>query len=104
MDNFTNLFSPVNCVVLLARNVSTLQQGSSESVDSCGLRVTRAYARLLAEAKRTSPVNVSLYKHAWQTSLTASFKAGLVPDVRLELIREDPPLAYQASRTRAIPT
>ena len=30
-----------------------------------------------------------------------SFEAGLVPHVRLELIREDPSLTYQASRTRA---
>ena len=35
VDAFTNLFSPVNRVVLLARTVSTLKQGSSESVDSC---------------------------------------------------------------------
>ena len=63
-DAFTNLFNPVNCIVLLARTVSTLTQGSSESVDSYGLRVTQAYARPLAEAKRNAPVNVSLYKHA----------------------------------------
>ena len=31
----------------------------------------------------------------------ASFEAGLVPHVRLEHIREDPSLTYQASRTRA---
>ena len=31
----------------------------------------------------------------------ASFEAGLVPHVRLELIREDPFLTYQVSRTRA---
>ena len=101
MDAFTNLFSPVNRIVLFARTVSTLKQGSSEFVDSYGLRVTQAYARLLAEAKRTTPVNVSPYKHAWQTSLMASFEAGLVPHVRLERIREDPSLTYQASRTRA---
>ena len=101
IDCFTNLFSPVNRIVLLARTVSTLKQGSSESVDSYGLRVTQAYARLLAEAKRTAPTNVSPYKHAWQTSLMASFEAGLIPHVRLELIREDPSLTYQASRTRA---
>ena len=47
VDAFTNLFSPVNRIVLLARTVSNLQQGSSESVDSYGLRVTQAYARLL---------------------------------------------------------
>ena len=65
--------------------------------------MTQAYARLLAEAKRTAPPNVSPYKHAWQTSLmaTCTFEAGLVPHVRLELIREDPSLTYQASRTRA---
>ena len=101
VDAFTNLFSPVNRIVLLARTVSNLQQGNNESVDSYGLRVTQAYARLLAEAKRTAPPNVSPYKHAWQTSLMATFEAGLVPHIRLELIREDPSLTYQASRTRA---
>ena len=72
VDAFTNLFSPVNRILLLARTVSTLRQGSSESVDSYGLRVTQAYARLLAEAKQTTTVNVSPYKHAWQTSLMTS--------------------------------
>ena len=61
VDAFTNLFSPANRIVLLASTVSTLKQGSSESVDSYGLRVTQAYASLLAEAKRTTPVNVSPY-------------------------------------------
>ena len=31
----------------------------------------------------------------------ATFEAGLSPHIRLELIREDPSLTYQASRTRA---
>ena len=31
----------------------------------------------------------------------ATFETGLIPHVRLELIREDPSLTYQASRTRA---
>ena len=101
VDALTNLFSPVNPIVFLARTVSTLKQGSSESVDSYELRVTREYARLLAESKRTTSVNVLPYKHAWQTSLMASFEAGLVPHVRLELIGEDPPLTYDTSRTRA---
>ena len=101
VDSFTNLFSPVNRIVLLARTVFTLQQGSSESFDSHGQRVTQAYARLHAEAKRTAPANGSPYKHAWQTSLMATSEAGLVPHVRPELIREDPSLTYQASRTRA---
>ena len=68
---FTNLFSPVNRIVLLARRIANLSQGRSEYFDSYGLRVTQAYARLLAEAKRTAPPNVSPYKHAWQASLTA---------------------------------
>ena len=72
VDAFTHLFSPVSRILLLARTVSTLKQGSSESVDSYGLRVTQAYARLLAEAKQTTTVNVSPYKHAWQTSLMTS--------------------------------
>ena len=101
MDAFTNLFSPVNGIVLLDRTISTLKQGRSESAESCGLRVNQAYARFLAEAKRTAPVNVSPYKHAWQTSLMAYFEAGLVPHVRLEHIREELSLTYQASRTRA---
>ena len=91
----------MNRIVLLARTVSTLKQGCGESVDSSGLRVNQAYARLPAEAKRTTPINVSPYKHVWQTSLMASFESGLVPHVRLEHIREDPSLTYQASRTRA---
>ena len=67
VDALTNLDSPVNRIVLLPRTVSTLKQGSSESADSYGLRVTQAYARLLAEAKGTAPVNVLPFKHAWQT-------------------------------------
>ena len=98
VDAFTNLFSPVNRIVLLARTVSTLKQGSSASVDSYGLRVTQAYARLLAQAKRTAPVNVSPYQHAWQTLLMASFEAGLVPHVCLEFIREYLSLTYQLNR------
>ena len=101
VDAFTNLFSPVNPSVLLACTVSTLEQDSTKSIDSYGLRVTQAYARLLAEAKRTAPVNVSPYKHACQPWLMVTFEAGLIPHVRLELIREDPSLTYQASRTRA---
>ena len=101
MDAFTNLFSPVNRIVLLARTVSALQQGSSEPVDSYGLRITQAYTRLHAEAKRTVPANVSPNKHAWQTSLMATFEAGLIPHVRLELTREDPSVSHQTSRTRA---
>ena len=58
------LFSPVNRIVLLARTVSTLHQGSSEFIDSYGLHVTQAYARLLAEAKGTAPANVLPHKHA----------------------------------------
>ena len=102
VDAFTNLFSPVNRIVLLARTVSILQHSSSGSVDSYGLRVTQAYARLLAEAKRTAPANVSPYKHAWRTSLMATFEAGQIPQVRLELFHEDPSLTYQAPPTRAI--
>ena len=98
---FTNLFSPANRIVLLARTIANLKLGSSAPVDSYGLRVTQAYARLLAEAKRTAPPNVSPYKHAWQTSLMATFENGLIPPVRVELLREDPSLSYQASRTRA---
>ena len=40
VDAFTNLFSPVNRIVLLARTVSTVQQGNSEPIDSYGLRIT----------------------------------------------------------------
>ena len=101
VDVFTNLFRPVNRIVPLECTVSTLRQRSSESVDAYRLRVTQAYARLLAESKRSTPANVSPYKHAWQTSLMVTFEAGLIPHVRLEVIREDPSLTYQASRTRA---
>ena len=101
VDAFINLFSPVNRIVLLARTISLLQQGNGEPVDSYGVRVTQEYARLLAEATRTAPANVSPYKHAWQTSLMATFEAGLILNVRPELIREDPSPTYQASRTRA---
>ena len=86
---------------LIARPIANLKQGSSESVDSYGLSVTQAYARLLAEAKRTAPTNVSPYKHPCQTSLMATFENGLITPIRVELIREDPSLSYQASRTRA---
>ena len=96
---FTNLFSPFNRIVLLARIIANLKTAAGESVDTCGLRVTQAYARLLAEAKRTAPTNVSPYKHAWQTM--ATFESGLLPLIRVELIREDLSVSYRASHTHA---
>ena len=97
----TNIFSPVNRIVLLARTIANLKQAAGESVDTYELRVTQAYARLLAEAKRTAPTNVSPYKHAWQTCLMATSESGLLPQIRVELIREDPSVSYRASHTRA---
>ena len=101
VNAFTHVFSPVNRIVLLARTIADLKQEAGESVDTYGLRVTQAYARMLAEAKRTAPSNVSPYKHAWQTKLMASFESGLLPQIRVELIREDPSVTYRASHTRA---
>ena len=95
------MFSPVNRIVLLARTISVLTHGTTESVDTYGFCVTQAVQRLLAEAKRTAPTNVSPYKHAWQISLVVTFESGLISQIRVELIREDPSLSYQAPRTHA---
>ena len=102
---FPKPFSPVNRIVLLARTVSTLKQGTSESFVSYGLRVIQAQPRLLAEDKRTAPGDLSPCKHAWQTLLMASLEAGQVQHVRLEHIREDPypnapSLTYPRQTTR----
>ena len=77
VNAFANLFSPVNRFVLLPRTIANLKQAAGESVDTYGLRVTQAYARLLAEAKRAAPTNVSHYKHAWQASVSYTPGLGL---------------------------
>jgi len=56
---FTTLFAPANRISLLAREVMTLQAKLGEGVDMFSLRVTQAYARLIEEAKRTAPPNIS---------------------------------------------
>ena len=98
---FTTLFSPANRISLLAREVMTLQAKPSESVDSYSLRVSQAYSRFLAEAKRTAPPNVEPHEHAFSQAMIASFENGLPPDVRVEMIREDASTSFMASKTRA---
>ena len=101
VNAFTNLFSPANRISLLARTIASLQWVAGESVDAYGLRVTQAYARMLAESQRTAPENTTAHEHAWNKSMIASFENGLPPHIRIEMIREDAAPSFQASRTRA---
>ena len=83
----TNLFSPANRVSLLARMIASLQRVEGESVDTFSLRVTQAYACMLAESQRTAPTNTTAYEHAWHKSMIASFENGRPPpDLRIEMI------------------
>ena len=98
---FTTLFAPANRISLLAREVMTLQAKLGEGVDMFSLRVTQAYARLIEEAKRTAPPNISPHEHALEQAKIASFENGLPPEVRVELIREDPSQTFMKSKARA---
>lgn len=98
---FTTLFAPANRIALLARDVMTLQAKTGESVDVFSLRVTQAYSRLIEEAKRTAPPNVSPHEHAFEQAKIASFENGLPPDIRLELVREDASDSFAKSKARA---
>ena len=97
----TTLFAPANRIALLARDVMTLQAKPKESVDLFSIRVSRAYSRLLAEAERTAPPNVSAYEHAFNKAKIASFENGLQPEIRVEMVREDASQTFMASTTRA---
>lgn len=79
----------------------TLTAKADEGVDVYALRVSQAYSRLLAEAERTAPLNVSPHEHAFEQALIASFENGLPPDVRLDMIREDASQSFMASKARA---
>jgi len=54
----------------------TLQAKLGEGVDMFSLRVTQAYARLIEEAKRTAPPNISPHEHALEQAKIASFENG----------------------------
>ena len=57
--------------------------------------------RLLAEAARSAPAHLSPHEHAWDVFLTATFENGLLPGIRLDSVREDPPNSFQEARIRA---
>ena len=97
----TTLFAPANRIALLAREAMTLQAQPNETVDVFALRVSRAYSRLLAEAERTAPANVSAHEHAFSKAQIASFENGLPPEIRVEMVREDASQTFMASKTRA---
>ena len=65
------------------------------------LKVTQARTRLLAEAARSAPAHLSPHEYAWDVFLTATFENGLLPGIRLESVREDPPNSFQEARIRA---
>lgn len=98
---FTTLFAPANRMSLLAREFATLKQDPKQSVDTYALKVTKARSRLMAEARRLAPAGMTPFEHAWSVFTTASFENGLLPHLRLELIREDPAVSFQESRARA---
>lgn len=60
------------------------------------LRVSQAYSRLLAEADRTKPPNVSAHEHALNQALIVSLENGLQPDLRVEMVREDASQSFMA--------
>ena len=55
----------------------------------------------MAEARRLATAGMSPFEHAWSVFTTASFENGLLPHLRLELVREDPAVSFQESRARA---
>lgn len=97
----TTLFAPPERIHNLARNVATLEAKANESVDEYSLRVSQAYARMLAEAERTVPPNMTAYEHVFNKSMIASFENGLPPNIRVEMIREDASQSFMMSK--AIP-
>ena len=98
---FTFLFSAPNRNSVLAREIATIKQAEGQSVDTYSLKVTQARTRLLAEAARSAPAHLSPHEHAWDVFLTATFENGLLPGIRLESVREDPPNSFQEARIRA---
>ena len=98
---FTFLFSAPNRISVLAREIATIKQSEDQTVDTYSLKVTQARTRLLAEAARSAPSHLSPHEHAWDVFMTATFENGLLPSIRLESIREDPPNTFQEARIRA---
>ena len=98
---FTFLFSAPNRISVLAREIATIKQTEGQSVDTYSLKVTQARTRLLAEAARSAPAHLSPHEYAWDVFLTATFENGLLPGIRLESVREDPPNSFQEARIRA---
>ena len=98
---FTFLFSAPNRISVLAREIATIKQTEGQSVDTYSLKVTQARTRLLAEAARSAPAHLSPHEHAWDVFLTATFENGLLPGIRLESVREDPPNSFQEAHIRA---
>ena len=83
----TTLIAPANRMSLLAREFATSKQDAKQSVDTYALRVTKTRSRLMAGARRLAPAGMSPFEHAWSVFTTASFENGLLPHLRLELIR-----------------
>ena len=98
---FTFLFSAPNRISVLAREIATIKQSEDQTVDTYSLKATQARTRLLAEAARSAPSHLSPHEHAWDVFMTATFENGLLPSIRLESIREDPPNTFQEARIRA---
>lgn len=98
---FAFIFSAPNRISVLAREIATIKQSEDQTVDSYSLQVTQARTRLLAEAARSAPAHLSPHEHAWDVFMTATFENGLLPGIRLESIREDPPNTFQEARIRA---
>ena len=98
---FTFLFSAPNRISVLAREIATIKQSEDQTVDTYSLKVTQARTRLLAEAARSAPSHLSPHEHAWDVFMTATFENGLLPSIKLESIREDPPNTFQEARIRA---
>ena len=98
---FIFLFPAPNRISVLAREIATIKQSEDQTVDTYSLKVTQARTRLLAEATRSAPSHLSPHEHAWDVFMTATFENGLLPSIRLESNREDPPNTFHEARIRA---
>ena len=96
MNAFTNLFSPANRI-LLPRTIANLKQVAGESVTDCAsFKLTRGYSL----KPNALPLPTSLLTSMVGRSFMATFEGGLLPQIRVELIRGDQSM-YRASHTRA---
>ena len=105
VEALTAMFAPPNLLSNLCREIVAIKQGDmehpGESVDQYTLCISSFFTRLLAESQRTAPPNKSPKVFAWERLKIAVFEDGLLPSIRIELIREDPAHSFALARDRA---